>query len=173
MLVHDNGDGTFTCDLNTCEIGTHVVHVRWNDKDIPGCPYKVNIGTHAAVKRVRVYGTGLNSRPLDGTPGLIRIVHGEADGSGRASVKLSGPEDSDLKMRSWVEETDERMFNLEFNPNVAGVYCLRVCWVDTKGSEHEVAGSPFEILLATCKDDVETWKNLLRDSNIARLEEFQ
>ena len=41
------------------------------------------------------------------------------------------------------------------------------------GVESEVAGSPFEILLATSQNDVVKWKDVLKHSRISRLEEFQ
>ena len=69
--------------------GTHVVHVKWNDKDIPGCPYKVHIGTHERVKKVRVYGPGLNSRSYNGQPRVIHIVN-EEEGSGKVKVRIKG-----------------------------------------------------------------------------------
>ena len=104
VLVHDNNDGTFTVDLNTCEVGTHVVNIKWDDQDVPGCPFKVRIGTHTSVKKVRVYGRGLNSRRFDGTPGLIHIINDEEE-AGKVNVKLSGPQKSKLNVKSWVDET--------------------------------------------------------------------
>ncbi|CAL1548545.1 unnamed protein product [Lymnaea stagnalis] len=41
-------------------LGSFLLFVYWSDTLVPGCPHKINITAKGDIKRVNVYGEGLN-----------------------------------------------------------------------------------------------------------------
>lgn len=61
VLISDNGDGTFTVDLNAKEPGVHAVELEWDGNPVPGSPFMVRIMQAPDVGKVKVQGPGLIS----------------------------------------------------------------------------------------------------------------
>ncbi|CAH8854631.1 unnamed protein product [Trichobilharzia szidati] len=57
----DNRDGTCTVYYTPSEAGAYSVYVRFNDVNVPGSPFHVNVEAKVDPKQVRCYGSGLES----------------------------------------------------------------------------------------------------------------
>ncbi|VDN96536.1 unnamed protein product [Rodentolepis nana] len=137
----DNKDGTCTVEYTPTMAGTHDIHLKFNDVEIPNSPFHVRIQGNADVSKVRCYGPGLEPNKV------------------RASVPASFFADTTQAGNAPIEATFTPVPGaapipaaVNPMPNQPGLYeCTYIpqavgpCQVDVSCEGKPVIGSPFKI----------------------------
>ena len=166
LLIVDNKDGTYTVDLNTCEVGMHTVEIEWDDVPIPASPFQVKIYKVPQVRKIRVYGPGLNSQVIGPGAGIFQV---DMDDTGAIKIQTPGPKSSYFKVALSPDHPSGRVIKVKFNTMTPGVYTASVLWSNEDVTETDfehVTGSPFEIFIAINKEHLDKWNKVIKDIKI-------
>lgn len=160
-LAHENGDGTFTLDVNATEPGIHRVMIFLDGKAIPGSPFCVRILQSAVKEQVHMYGPGLESGIIANVDGTIHIDTTGA-GPGELKVGVSGPTGG-YTVTLTRDESQDRIVHVNYNPTLPGIYKVNVLWNNEpiSDSPHEFFMSPNAAILHTWYEDPDKYKQII------------
>lgn len=128
--VYEETNGVFKINFTPEGPGTYNVNVFFNETEVRGSPYQVDVGDSS---NVTVSGDGINLVPVNRTASFEVNPHGQM--SGKVNVEILSPNGTSLPVRIQKESNE---FIVEYTPTEVGDHKIEVKYAD-----HEVAGSPF------------------------------
>ncbi len=143
--ITSNNNDTYNVKYNPRRVGTYKINVYFADQAIPESPYTVNITNP---EKVKISGPGtvpegtedeVQLVSMTKTP-LVWTVDCTEAGPGKLEATLVGPDD--LQVELDLTPTEEDVYSLKYEPEVAGRYRLL-----TKYSGNEVPQSPLDLSL--------------------------
>jgi len=130
-----NVDVTYTTKV----AGDYKIHIRYQDKNIPGSPFKTKIlgDAKASVSKVKISGA-IKEAKINESNQII-VDAREAGLTGGLAAHMEGPSKAELTFRNEPDET----VAVVFKPTVAGEYKVHL-----KFGMYHVPGSPLKIQAA-------------------------
>lgn len=144
----DNRDGTCTVYYTPAEAGAYAIYVRFNDVNVPGSPFQINVKHKLNPKQVHCYGPGLESGLLRaGWPAYFTVDTKNA-GEGQLEVMYTPKPGSKLRPASiqplggtGEDSSQQQPFHkVTYTPESDGPCRIEV----TYDGEH-IPGSPFTV----------------------------
>ncbi|CAH8512730.1 unnamed protein product [Schistosoma turkestanicum] len=144
---HDNHDGTCTVYYTPSVYGSYSVYIRFNDLNVPGSPFNVNVKPNADPNQVRCYGSGLESGLLRaGWPAYFTV---DTKNAGDAPLRVmytpkSGGELSRAIVqpfgsgRSEKDSNQQHYHKVTYTPETDGP-----CRIEVMYNDVHIPGSPF------------------------------
>ncbi|KAK7113041.1 filamin-A-like isoform X2 [Littorina saxatilis] len=124
--------------------GMHGLHIKFDDKHIPGSPFMVNIAPDSGTARL-VTVSALRDRNLQvDKPNTFTVNFNGATGKLHASVRTPSGGHEDC----FVQEMDSGMFGVRYIPKENGVH-----YVDVKLNDSHIPDSPFALMVGSCAAD--------------------
>ncbi|CAH8563949.1 unnamed protein product [Schistosoma margrebowiei] len=145
---HDNRNGTCTVYYTPSVYGSYAVYVRFNDVNVPGSPFNVNVSPKVDPNQVRCYGSGLESGLLRaGWPAYFTV---DTKNAGDARLKVmytpkSGGELCPAIVQpfgggSEKDSTQQHYYKVTYTPETDGPCRIEVTYDDV-----HVPGSPYVV----------------------------
>ncbi|XP_060073080.1 filamin-C-like [Ylistrum balloti] len=128
--IHQDRVGLYSIDFTPQGAGTYKVEVYFNDMEVRGSPYTLEIVDSA---QVTVSGDGLSLVPVNRTASFV--VDTQGSGSGNVDVEIMAP--SGAKVKSMVTK-DRGQHHIEYSPTESGDHQIFVSFC-----EQPLQGSPF------------------------------
>ncbi|XP_049948482.1 filamin-A [Schistocerca serialis cubense] len=142
VQLQNLGNSTYRATYIPAVPGTYLLNVMWSERQVKGCPLKINITAVADASRVVCSGDGLRI----GTVGkeIRSFIDTRRAGPGELTAHCVGPHKV-----AYCELYDhgDGTFTLNIKPQEAGRHALTIKY----GGEH-VAGSPFTLRVAGAPD---------------------
>ncbi|XP_050389012.1 filamin-B isoform X3 [Patella vulgata] len=142
VIVTPLGGGKFRCTYIPVIPGGYLLHISWNNRQLKGSPYKVNITGAFYPNRVEVSGEGLKGGMM-GDDIDVRIDTRKA-GPGELTAYCMGP--TNVAFCELQDNHDGR-YNLRIKPQETGRHVLQIKY----GGEH-VLGSPYAFRISAQPD---------------------
>jgi len=134
--IGQSPDG-FVSQILATEAGPHDVHVTFNDKQVPGSPFKVNAVPEAGdASKVKAYGAGLYGGTT-GTP-CDFTIDTQAAGPGALGLTIDGPTKAEIE----CFDRGAGIYDVRYWPTEAGEYKTNILY-----DEKPITGSPFTALV--------------------------
>ncbi|CAH8565845.1 unnamed protein product [Schistosoma bovis] len=144
----DNRNGTCTVYYTPSVYGSYAVYVRFNDVNVPGSPFNVNVNPKVDPNQVRCYGSGLESGLLRaGWPAYFTV---DTKNAGDARLKVmytpkSGGELCPAIVQpfgggSEKDPTQQHYYKVTYTPETDGPCRIEVTYDDV-----HVPGSPYVV----------------------------
>ncbi|XP_021372143.1 filamin-A-like isoform X2 [Mizuhopecten yessoensis] len=156
--IHQDRVGLYSIDFTPQGAGTYKVDVYFNDTEVRGSPYTLEIVDSA---QVNVSGDGLSLVPVNRTASFVVDTHGS--GSGNVDVEISAPSGS--KIKSKVSK-DRGRHNIEYSPTESGDHQIYVSFCG-----QPLQGSPFVCRVYDVGQVVIT--NMPQFASIGKMVKFQ
>lgn len=139
MTCVDNYDGSCSVEYVPTETGDYDVGIKFDDKHIPGSPFKVQVEAAVDAKDVAAYGPGLEPEKVrEGVPAQF-VVDTSPCGPAQLDVKLKT--DKGHIQKPEIKSRGDGVYEVTYQPPPAG---SNVQIGVTYGGE-DVAGSPFKV----------------------------
>ena len=135
--VGRGSDGSYICSVQPPNLGKYSIHIRCNDFEIPGSPFRARIMPPPIAENVKASGPGL-SNGVVGKATEFSLDISEA-GHGHISYKVQGPKDG-FKMDMHRHSDRPDTIVCEYHPKHAGLYNISVMWAGT-----HIPDSPFSV----------------------------
>ncbi|CAH8606745.1 unnamed protein product [Schistosoma rodhaini] len=145
---HDNRNGTCTVYYTPSVYGSYAVYVRFNDVNVPGSPFNVNINPKVDPNQVRCYGSGLESGLLRaGWPAYFTVDTKNA-GDARLRVMYTPKSGGELCPAiiqpfgggSEKDSSQQHYYKVTYTPETDGPCRIEVTYDDV-----HVPGSPYVV----------------------------
>nr|XP_061814514.1 filamin-B-like isoform X1 [Nerophis lumbriciformis] len=142
VKVRSKGEGQYLCSYTPTSAQKHTLAVAWGGVNIPGSPYRVNIGKGSHPNQVVVSGPGVEKTgPKAHEPTHFTIdCSGAGDGDVSVGIKchgtLVGDREADVDFDIIPNANDT--FTVKYIPPAAGQLTVKVLFTDK-----EVPHSPF------------------------------
>ncbi|KAH8870338.1 Filamin-A [Schistosoma japonicum] len=143
---HDNRDGTCTVYYTPSVPGAYAVYIRFNDVNVPGSPFHVNVKAKVDPNQVRCYGSGLESGLLRaGWPAYFTVDTKNA-GDARLRVMYTPKSGGELCRAnvqplgggSEKDSAQQHYHKVTYTPETDGPCRIEVTYDDV-----HIPGSPF------------------------------
>ncbi|CAG5133090.1 unnamed protein product, partial [Candidula unifasciata] len=138
MQCQDNHDGTCQVVYQPSKAGPYDIAVKFNDKHIPGSPFRVDIKNPVNPAKVKCYGPGLDSANVKA--GLPAVFTVDASESGPAPLEVTYTDRTGIKRPADLVPIADRVYQATYVPTVEGP-----CQVEVKHANQNVPGSPFRV----------------------------
>ncbi|CAI2729792.1 unnamed protein product [Schistosoma spindalis] len=144
----DNRNGTCTVYYTPSVYGSYAVYVRFNDVNVPGSPFNVNVNPKVDPNQVRCYGSGLESGLLRaGWPAYFTVDTKNA-GDARLKVMYTPKPGGELRPAivqpfgggSEKDSTQQHYYKVTYTPETDGPCRIEVTYDDV-----HVPGSPYVV----------------------------
>ncbi|CAH8575360.1 unnamed protein product [Schistosoma haematobium] len=144
----DNRNGTCTVYYTPSVYGSYAVYVRFNDVNVPGSPFNVNVNPKVDPNQVRCYGSGLESGLLRaGWPAYFTVDTKNA-GDARLKVMYTPKSGGELYPAivqpfgggSEKDPTQQHYYKVTYTPETDGPCRIEVTYDDV-----HVPGSPYVV----------------------------
>uniref|UniRef100_A0A5K4F492 Filamin-related n=1 Tax=Schistosoma mansoni TaxID=6183 RepID=A0A5K4F492_SCHMA len=145
---HDNRNGTCTVYYTPSVCGSYAVYVRFNDVNVPGSPFNVNVHPKVDPNQVRCYGSGLESGLLRaGWPAYFTVDTKNA-GDARLRVMYTPKSGGELCPAiiqpfgggSEKDSSQQHYYKVTYTPETDGPCRIEVTYDDV-----HVPGSPYVV----------------------------
>ena len=140
----DLNDGCYQVKYLPPNPGAYVAKVTYNERQIPGSPFKISCVPGPNANKCRVEGLHHNTLFLTGNPIEFSVNSSEA-GYGQLRVFIQGPKEYHPKV--YVADNGKGVHSVKFDAMLPGRYFIVVAW-----SEKHVPGSPFKIKIHPAPD---------------------
>nr|XP_045601850.1 filamin-A-like isoform X1 [Procambarus clarkii] len=140
-LTHQGG-GLWRAVYTPIVPGAYLLNVMWSDRQVRGCPLKVNVESAADASRVVCSGEGLRHGMVGSE--IKSFIDTRRAGPGELTVTCSGPQKVAL---CDLDEHGDGTFTLNIRPQEPGRHALSVRYE----GEH-VPGSPYTLKVAGAPD---------------------
>ncbi|KAK3780575.1 hypothetical protein RRG08_037514 [Elysia crispata] len=155
--VAENYDGTKSLKITPTMPGRYHVDIQYDGTHIMGSPYAIDIkAANSGLLPVKCWGPGIEN-------GIIPNFHSTfwvettGAGAGDLRVRIMGPKGAfHVKMRKASQR--DKIYQCFYDPIEPGIYTVHVQW-----SGVHVAGSPFQVLLATSENELERMQEVLNE----------
>lgn len=137
----DNKDGTCTVEYTPTMAGTHDIHLKFNDVEIPNSPFHVKIQGNADVSKVRCYGPGLEPNKVRASVPATFIA--DTSQAGNAPIEATfTPVPGAAPIPAAVNPVPNHpgLYECTYMPQAVGP-----CQIDVSCEGKPVIGSPFTI----------------------------
>ncbi|XP_021372144.1 filamin-B-like isoform X3 [Mizuhopecten yessoensis] len=128
--IHQDRVGLYSIDFTPQGAGTYKVDVYFNDTEVRGSPYTLEIVDSA---QVNVSGDGLSLVPVNRTASFVVDTHGS--GSGNVDVEISAPGGRTVPFNIVQGHSDQ---TIEYVPEEVGDHNIHLKYMG-----NDVEGSPF------------------------------
>ncbi|KAK8743524.1 hypothetical protein OTU49_001121 [Cherax quadricarinatus] len=140
-LTHQGG-GLWRAVYTPIVPGAYLLNVMWSDRQVRGCPLKVNVESAADASRVVCSGEGLRHGMVGNE--IKSFIDTRRAGPGELTVTCTGPQKVAL---CDLDEHGDGTFTLNIRPQEPGRHALSV-----KYEGEHVPGSPFTLKVAGAPD---------------------
>ena len=142
VRVIQTSTDTYKCSYTAQTPGAYLLNILWNDRQIKGSPFKVNIGPNSDPSKVVCSGEGLRVGILGKE--IKSFIDTRRAGPGELTATCSGPH-----MVAFCELFDHRdgTFTLNIRPQEAGRHILQI-----KYNGENVPGSPYVLRISSAPD---------------------
>ncbi|XP_041349933.1 filamin-A-like isoform X2 [Gigantopelta aegis] len=138
MNYNDNHDGSCGVEYMPTKPGTYDISIKFDEKHIPGSPFKVKIQNPVDASKVKCYGPGLDTKGVKaGEPATFIVDTSEV---GEAPIEATTTDQAGNKKPIKLEPIEEGKFKATYVPTEEGK-----CKIDVKYANQEVPGSPFNM----------------------------
>ncbi|CAL1528168.1 unnamed protein product [Lymnaea stagnalis] len=138
MQCQDNHDGTCQVVYQPTKAGPYEISVKFNEKHVPGSPFRVDIKNPVNPAKVKVYGPGLDSAYVKaGAPAIFTVDTTEA---GQAPLEVTYTDKTGVKRQAEIVPVDDGIYQVTYVPTAEGP-----CQVDVKYANQHVPESPFRV----------------------------
>ncbi|BFZ08117.1 hypothetical protein BsWGS_11156 [Bradybaena similaris] len=138
MQCQDNHDGTCQVVYQPSKAGPYDIAVKFNDKHIPGSPFRVDIKNPVKPAKVKCYGPGLDSANVKaGQPAVFTVDASEA---GEAPLEVTYTDRTGVKRPADLVPVADGVYQATYVPTAEGP-----CQVEVKHAHQNVPGSPFRV----------------------------
>ena len=146
VTLTDNNNGCYTVDYIPPIPGAYLATILYDEKHIPGSPFKVTVDTTPDPTKCKAYGPALhpNALAIAGSPLEFFVDTSEA-GKGKLRVYIKGP--NDYKPRLFLADDDKGVYSVKFDAMKAGKYIVVVAW-----AESHIPNSPFRLKVHPAAD---------------------
>ncbi|GFO06181.1 filamin-c [Plakobranchus ocellatus] len=153
----DNYDGTRSLKVTPTMPGRYIVEIRYDGAHIMGSPYAIDIKKQdIGLLPVKVWGPGIENGVIPNFHSTFWVETTGA-GAGDLRVRIMGPKGAfHVKMRKASQR--DKIYQCFYDPVEPGIYTVYVQW-----SGVHVAGSPFQVLLATSERELERMQEVLNE----------
>ncbi|GFR82088.1 filamin-C [Elysia marginata] len=153
--VNDNYDGTKSLKVTPTMPGRYLVDIRYDGTHIMGSPYAIDIkASNTGLLPVKCWGPGIENGIIPDFQSTFWVETTGA-GAGDLRVRIMGPKGAfHVKMRKASQR--DKIYQCFYDPVEPGVYTVYVQW-----SGVHVAGSPFQVLLATSDRELERMQEVI------------
>ncbi|RUS80145.1 hypothetical protein EGW08_012102, partial [Elysia chlorotica] len=161
--LSDNYDSTKSLKFHPTMPGRYKVDILYEGVHIMGSPYAIDIkANNTGLLPVKCWGPGIEN-------GIIPNFHSTfwvettGAGAGDLRVRIMGPKGAfHVKMRKASQR--DKIYQCFYDPVEPGIYTVHVQW-----SGVHVAGSPFQVLLATSERELIRMQELLNDGGTSSI----
>ncbi|CAG9862811.1 unnamed protein product [Phyllotreta striolata] len=129
-------DGTFKVSYTPFEEGRHKIHIYYDNYDISGSPFIVNVRKVYDAQKCYAFGQGLQKGSINKV-NTFTVATKEA-GTGGLSLEIEGPSES----RIICKDNNDGTCVIEYTPTEPGEYTLSI-----KFKDMDIPGSPFKVLI--------------------------
>ena len=152
LVVKDNKDHSFTCELSSSEPGNYWIHVLWKRKHIEGSPFLLTLVPKKVTKLLGL-NTDADSKHLStilikeedecifngpqpvGSGVSFRLVTGDA-GRGELSISCTGPGNAEID----IYDNGDGSHSCTLKVTEQGEYKVYILW-----EKIHISGSPFSV----------------------------
>uniref|UniRef100_A0A0B7BJW7 Calponin-homology (CH) domain-containing protein n=1 Tax=Arion vulgaris TaxID=1028688 RepID=A0A0B7BJW7_9EUPU len=138
MQCKDNHDGTCQVAYKPTKAGPYDISVKFNDKHIPGSPFRVDVKNPVNPAKVKCYGPGLESANVKA--GLPAVFTVDASEAGEAPIEVTYTDRTGTKRPAELVPVDDGVYQATYVPVTEGP-----CQVEVKHANQNVPGSPFRV----------------------------
>ncbi|XP_044015833.1 filamin-A isoform X3 [Aphidius gifuensis] len=138
MSCKDNCDGTCTVDYIPTEAGDYDVAIKFDDKNIPGSPFKISVVDEPESNGIGIYGPGLQpDKIFDGVPAQFVVDTSKAE-LAQLNVKLKT--DKGIMKKPTIKHRGDGIYDVSYIPPAAGANIE----VGVLYGGKDVPGSPYK-----------------------------
>ena len=120
--------------------GTYTLFTTWNDIEVRGSPFSVEVLIRSNPSKVFVYGKGLYNGKVGQNCEFVADTR--LAGPGELLITLTGPQDSFI-LNTIPDRSYDKFDHVHYMPEIKGTYKLEIFWAGEPISE-----SPFNILIS-------------------------
>ncbi|KAK3891382.1 hypothetical protein Pcinc_004729 [Petrolisthes cinctipes] len=142
VSLGDEGGGVWRAFYTPLIPGAYLLNVMWSDRQVRGCPLKVNVESVADASRVVCSGEGLRHGMVG--QDIKSFIDTRRAGPGELTVTCVGPQKVAL---CDLEDHGDGTFTLNIRPQESGRHALNV-----KYEGEHVPGSPYTLKVAGAPD---------------------
>ena len=138
--IKDNKNGTHGVEYCAKDGGMHFVHVKYDGRELPQSPIKVDVKSDLNLGKVKV--KGMNPEAYVNCPNNFSVDAGALPSKAwdKVGCAITGPDGSPLKNMAMDKPDDAGEVKVGFTPNKEGPHKVNVT---VEGSP--VPGSPFKV----------------------------
>ncbi|KAL5004346.1 hypothetical protein ScPMuIL_017802 [Solemya velum] len=140
VKVEPIGHKQYRCSYVPPMPGAYLLDIKWNDRQLKCCPFKINVHNPVYPRKVSVMGDNLQGGVV-GKDIHLTIDPREA-GKGDLKVKCTGPNEADVPV-TMIDNYDGT-FSLKMKPQEPGEHLLEI-----KYNDEHIHGSPYVIVVRT------------------------
>lgn len=140
MSCKDNRDGTCTVEYIPDEIGEYEINIKFDNKPIPGSPFRIPVGALVDPSKVTAKGPGLD-------PNLVRAevpqkftIDSKKSGRAPVDVKVSS-EKGPVPQKPEIKDNKDGTYDVTYMPPPEN----STCTVNVAYDGKEIPGSPFKM----------------------------
>ncbi|XP_045132539.1 filamin-B-like isoform X2 [Portunus trituberculatus] len=142
VALNHQGGGIWQAEYTPMVPGAYLLNVMWSDRQVRGCPLKVNVESVADASRVVCSGEGLRHGMVGNQ--IKSFIDTRRAGPGELTVTCTGPQKVAL---CDLEDHGDGTFTLNVRPQESGRHALNV-----KYEGEHVPGSPYTLKVAGAPD---------------------
>ncbi|XP_012936132.1 filamin-A [Aplysia californica] len=144
IQLEQRPNGFLGAQFKVTKPGIYGVHLKFNDKHIPGSPFMVNVAPDSGVARqVTVHSLKDKGLAID-KPVTFTVAFNGATGNLHATMRTPSGAHTDC----FTQEMDKGVYAVRFIPKENGVH-----YVDVKLNDAHIPDSPFAIMVGSTASD--------------------